>query len=297
MKRGERGASAPAHPGLTPEELEPLYYREALRLHPRRIPAGGRGCSRARRSTRSCPSARRTRCTRALYLGASVGLVPRACCRSRSTGLVRLARAGRLPVALLLLAASVGPRLPRVLSAGAVPHPGDRSDADRRARGRPRCGRCRAMHAHEASSSSSRRTTSARTCRVARRAQILAHDGVSRARRGRRVARRHRRARRRPGARVSRAASTSCTGPASAASAARTSTASAARSRTGRRPDLPDGRRPLARSEVPARPRRGAPTTHDLVHRIALPERHQRRELAAAAASCSARSPTGTSAP
>ena len=49
-----------------------------------------------------------------------------------------------------------------------------------------------------------------------------------------------------------------------------------------RRLRLPDGRRPVARSEVPARHDRRGRGRRRSRDRLALPERHQRRELAAA---------------
>ena len=66
-------------------------------------------------------------------------------------------------------------------------------------------------------------------------------------------------------ARIIRAASKSCTAPGRAGSAAPTSTGCCTRSRRHADFDLPDGRRPVARSGVPAATRRRAAATHDLV--------------------------------
>ena len=61
LKR-ENVALRARHAGLTPEELEPIYYREARRFIRRAARRVGAADWRARRSTRSCPSARRTGC-------------------------------------------------------------------------------------------------------------------------------------------------------------------------------------------------------------------------------------------
>ena len=104
LKRAELDVPR-AHPGLTAEELEPLYYRDALRVH-RGQPGwwlallGAEG-----RSTRSCRSARRIRYTREVLGGVGRLLSARAAARARrhSAAVARRRRGRR---ALLLLARS-----------------------------------------------------------------------------------------------------------------------------------------------------------------------------------------------
>jgi 4-amino-4-deoxy-L-arabinose transferase-like glycosyltransferase len=103
LKR-ENVALRARHPGLTPEELEPIYYREAMQFI-REQPSAWAKLLLRKAFYSVVPVGPSYRLHSALYFGASVisyltvlpfGLM----------GLVRLARAGRLPVPLLLLAAS-----------------------------------------------------------------------------------------------------------------------------------------------------------------------------------------------
>jgi hypothetical protein len=92
------------HPGLTPEELEPVYYQEALRFIREQPVAWARLVAR-KAFYAVVPIGPSYRLHSALYFGASVAsylaVLPFAL-----MGLARLSRAGRLPVPLLLLAAS-----------------------------------------------------------------------------------------------------------------------------------------------------------------------------------------------
>jgi 4-amino-4-deoxy-L-arabinose transferase-like glycosyltransferase len=103
LKR-ENVALRARHPGLTPEELEPIYYREALQFIRER--PGAWAALMARKAFYTVvPVGPSYRLHSALYFGASVAsylaVLPFAL-----MGLARLARAGRLPAPLLLLAAS-----------------------------------------------------------------------------------------------------------------------------------------------------------------------------------------------
>jgi hypothetical protein len=103
LKR-ENVALRARHPGLTPEELEPIYVRETLRFI--REQPGAWAWLIARKAFYAVvPVGPSYRLHSALYFGASVvsylAVLPFAL-----MGLVRLARSGRLPVPLLLLAAS-----------------------------------------------------------------------------------------------------------------------------------------------------------------------------------------------
>jgi hypothetical protein len=92
------------HPGLSPEELEPIYYREALQFI-REQPAAWAGLMARKAFYSVVPVGPSYRLHSARYYGASalsyLAVLPFAL-----LGLMRLARAGRLPVPLLLLAAS-----------------------------------------------------------------------------------------------------------------------------------------------------------------------------------------------
>jgi 4-amino-4-deoxy-L-arabinose transferase-like glycosyltransferase len=103
LKR-ENVALRQRYPGLTPEQLEPIYYGEALRFI-REQPAAWAGLMVRKVFYAVVPVGPSYRLHSALYLGASVisylAVLPFAL-----LGLWRLARAGCLPVPLLLLAAS-----------------------------------------------------------------------------------------------------------------------------------------------------------------------------------------------
>jgi 4-amino-4-deoxy-L-arabinose transferase-like glycosyltransferase len=103
LKR-ENVALRARYPGLSPEQLEPIYYREALQFVRERPLAWAWLLARKAFYT-VVPVGPSYRLHSALYFGASVvsylAVLPFAL-----LGLVRLARAGRLPVPLLLLAAS-----------------------------------------------------------------------------------------------------------------------------------------------------------------------------------------------
>jgi 4-amino-4-deoxy-L-arabinose transferase-like glycosyltransferase len=103
LKR-ENVALRARHAGLTPEELEPIYYREARRFIREQPVAWARLMAR-KAFYAIVPVGPSYRLHSALYFGASVvsylAVLPFAL-----MGLARLARAGRLPVPLLLLAAS-----------------------------------------------------------------------------------------------------------------------------------------------------------------------------------------------
>jgi 4-amino-4-deoxy-L-arabinose transferase-like glycosyltransferase len=103
LKR-ENVALRARHAGLTPEELEPIYYREARRFI-RRQPVAWAGLMARKAFYAIVPIGPSYRLHSALYFGASVvsylAVLPFAL-----MGVARLARAGRLPVPLLLLAAS-----------------------------------------------------------------------------------------------------------------------------------------------------------------------------------------------
>ncbi|MCU0249243.1 MAG: glycosyltransferase family 39 protein [Vicinamibacterales bacterium] len=92
------------HPGLSPEQLEPIYYREA-RQFIREQPAAWARLMARKAFYAIVPVGPSYRLHSALYFGASVvsylGVLPFAL-----LGVWRLARAGRLPVPLLLLVAS-----------------------------------------------------------------------------------------------------------------------------------------------------------------------------------------------
>jgi 4-amino-4-deoxy-L-arabinose transferase-like glycosyltransferase len=103
LKR-ENVALRARHPGLTPEELEPLYYRDALRFI-REQPVAWAGLMARKAFYTVVPVGPSYRLHSALYFGASV-LSYLAVLPFALAGLVRLARARRLPVPLLLLAAS-----------------------------------------------------------------------------------------------------------------------------------------------------------------------------------------------
>ena len=103
LKR-ENVALRARHAGLTPEELEPIYYREARRFI-REHPVAWAQLLARKAFYAVVPLGPSYRLHSALYFGASVAsylaVLPFAL-----MGLARLARAGRLPVPLLLLAAS-----------------------------------------------------------------------------------------------------------------------------------------------------------------------------------------------
>jgi 4-amino-4-deoxy-L-arabinose transferase-like glycosyltransferase len=103
LKR-ENVALRARHPGLTPEELEPIYYREALQFI-RERPGAWAALMARKAFYMVVPVGPSYRLHSALYFGASaasyLAVLPFAL-----MGLARLARAGRLPVPLLLLAAS-----------------------------------------------------------------------------------------------------------------------------------------------------------------------------------------------
>jgi uncharacterized membrane protein len=103
LKR-ENVALRARYPGLTPEELEPIYYREAMTFI-REQPAAWAGLMARKVFYSVVPVGPSYRLHSALYVGASVfpyvAVLPFAL-----MGLARLARAGRLPTPLLLLAAS-----------------------------------------------------------------------------------------------------------------------------------------------------------------------------------------------
>jgi uncharacterized membrane protein len=103
LKR-ENVALRARHAGLTPEELEPIYYREALGFI-REQPLAWAALMARKTFYTIVPIGPSYRLHSALYFGASVvsylAVLPFAL-----MGLARLARAGRLPVPLLLLAAS-----------------------------------------------------------------------------------------------------------------------------------------------------------------------------------------------
>jgi 4-amino-4-deoxy-L-arabinose transferase-like glycosyltransferase len=103
LKR-ENVALRARHAGLTPEELEPIYYREALGFI-REQPLAWAALMARKTFYAIVPIGPSYRLHSALYFGASVvsylAVLPFAL-----MGLARLARAGRLPVPLLLLAAS-----------------------------------------------------------------------------------------------------------------------------------------------------------------------------------------------
>jgi len=103
LKR-ENVALRARHAGLTPEELEPIYYREALGFIRRQPIAWARLMAR-KAFYAIVPIGPSYRLHSALYFGASavsyLAVLPFAL-----MGLARLARAGRLPIPLLLLAAS-----------------------------------------------------------------------------------------------------------------------------------------------------------------------------------------------
>ena len=103
LKR-ENVALRARHPGLTPEQLEPVYVREALQFI-RERPAAWAALMARKAFYAIVPVGPSYRLHSALYFGASV-LSYLAVLPFALLGLVRLARAGRLPVPLLLLAAS-----------------------------------------------------------------------------------------------------------------------------------------------------------------------------------------------
>ncbi len=103
LKR-ENVALRARHPGLTPEELEPLYYRDALRFI-REQPVAWAGLMMRKAFYTVVPVGPSYRLHSALYYGASL-LSYLAVLPFALAGFVRLARAGRLPVPLLLLAGS-----------------------------------------------------------------------------------------------------------------------------------------------------------------------------------------------
>ena len=103
LKR-ENVALRARHPGLSPEQLEPIYYREALQFV-REQPLAWAGLLARKAFYTVVPVGPSYRLHSALYFGASV-LSYLAVLPFAMMGLVRLARAGRLPVPLLLLAAS-----------------------------------------------------------------------------------------------------------------------------------------------------------------------------------------------
>ena len=103
LKR-ENVALRARHAGLSPEQLEPIYYREARQFIREQPVAWARLMAR-KAFYAIVPVGPSYRLHSALYFGASVvsylAVLPFAL-----MGLARLARAGRLPVPLLLLAAS-----------------------------------------------------------------------------------------------------------------------------------------------------------------------------------------------
>ena len=92
------------HPGLTPEQLEPIYVREALQFI-REQPGAWAALMVRKAFYTVVPVGPSYRLHSPLYFGASV-LSYLAVLPFALLGLVRLARARRLPVPLLLLAAS-----------------------------------------------------------------------------------------------------------------------------------------------------------------------------------------------
>jgi 4-amino-4-deoxy-L-arabinose transferase-like glycosyltransferase len=103
LKR-ENVALRARHPGLTPEELEPIYYREALRFISGQ-PVAWAGLMARKAFYAIVPFGPSYRLHSTLYFGASV-LSYLAVLPFALMGAARLARARRLPVPLLLLAAS-----------------------------------------------------------------------------------------------------------------------------------------------------------------------------------------------
>jgi 4-amino-4-deoxy-L-arabinose transferase-like glycosyltransferase len=103
LKR-ENVALRARHPGLSPEALEPIYYREALQFI-RERPGAWMALMARKVFYTVVPVGPSYRLHSALYYGASalsyLAVLPFAL-----LGLMRLARAGRLPAPLLLLAAS-----------------------------------------------------------------------------------------------------------------------------------------------------------------------------------------------
>ena len=297
-------SSAPAHAGLSEEALEPLYYREALRLHRRRSACGGSGSRRESSGTRSCRSARRTGCTRRAISGRRRCRC--SCCSRRpssgSSGRAVGHAPGRAPDARRV----DRPGRPGVLPAGAVPAAGDGSGAHRRGRAlrvapavtTPSCNLSRAVHTVAPSPSSAVTTPTAavpttlvliptyneRENLPGLVRAVLAH----------------------PGFRVMVVDDRSPDGTGEVADALarefpgrvevlhRTGKKGLGRSyiealHAGARPHrglrLPDGRRPLARPQVPARDGGdGAARRPRPGHRLALPAGRQRRQLAAAPA-------------
>ena len=117
-----------AIPGSRPEELEPLYYRDALQFDRSRALAVDRALSCASCSTRSCRLDRRIRCT-----PRDTG--PRRwpptfwCFRSRSSAGTTVAQRAA-PHSRAAARRVRGSRLSCLLSTGAISHSGDRSGAD-----------------------------------------------------------------------------------------------------------------------------------------------------------------------
>ena len=202
-----------------------------------------------------------------------------SCCRSPLAGARRAVAQPRRPGGAVAAGRVVGSRGPRLLSAGAVPDSGDRSRADRLRR---RAGRPSAI-------------VNTPPTRPRRRSDLQRARQPAAARR----------------AACSRTTASACwssttdrrTAPARSPTRWRASMPGRIEvmHRTGprglgrsyidglqqgdraarRRSDLPDGRRPLAQPRVPAGARRGRGRPRRR-HRVALPERRQRRELAAA---------------
>ena len=270
---------ARAHPGTRPKSR---WSRSTIarrspgsRAHPARLARarGAKGLLPRRADRPVVP-----RCTRARYLRRVGRVVRRCCCRWRSRARGGSGAAPRADAGLVAARGVGGRRLPGVLPAGAIPDSGDRSRA--RSSARRACGRPavrpepphdaarRAADVQRAAEHRARRRQA--SCATTFTRLLVVDDGspdgtgeiadelaaaIRRPRRGHAPhgpARSRPRVRRRP----------------------------AARARDRRRRHRPDGRRPLARSEVSARPGRGARALRS-GDRIALSARRQRRELAA----------------
>ena len=266
-----------AHPTLNEEAMEPIYYRESLQWI-RSHPVAWLGLEVRKLFYLIVPIGPSYRVHSPLYFWGSV--VPYALLMPLAVVGVVATQGPAGPRAGFLVAARVGRRrLSRVLSSGAIPHPGDRPGhrAVRR-----RCARQASGGAgrHERRSSCCRRTTSSRIS-SASSSGILRARLHARAGRRRRVAGRHGRDRRSRWRRHRAAASQVCTARARADSGCRMSTGCARRS-----PPTPT---PSARWTRTCRTIRNTcqicvaaldrSTTGD---RLALSARRQRRELAAA---------------
>ena len=266
-------------PGLTPEAARAALLPRGLRAGSRGHPALVARAARAQGVLHGRADRPVVCATLDEILASRRSCRTCSCCRSRSPGARRLARAARRPTALLLLAASA-------VLVCLVFFPQERfripvidPDADRLRRRRWLAAPV-VNTLTDTSSSSSRPTTSGTTCRArARRARARRLPACWSSTTARRTAPARSPTRSPPSI---RAASRSCTAPGRAASGrSYIDGLQQAIAHDRRRPDLPDGRRPLAQSRVPAGARRrgGRLRRRD---RLALPERRQRRELAAA---------------